>query len=156
MKSHHLMYQLWSTAVFTEDSQRTTKELVIAMMVIGVIGITNVEFYHLRTGHFYQNHQKTNRRMKMSNEDKDAKYYGQGGMGEAYSNMRKMNTAEACCCIGRQNNEPFCPCEMRMREIFKRGDEWIEPEKVVGKVMSSDFNEVLKNVISKYGLSTKE
>ena len=27
--------------------------------------------------------------------------------------------ARACFCVGRQNGEPCCPCEMRARGIFK-------------------------------------
>jgi NTP pyrophosphatase (non-canonical NTP hydrolase) len=38
----------------------------------------------------------------MSNEDKDAEYYGQGGMGEAYSNLRKQEASlkrrDECTC----------------------------------------------------------
>ena len=41
----------------------------------------------------------------------------------------------ACNCLGPQNGEPFCPCMMNRLGIFKRGDKWIEPEKVVGDVI---------------------
>lgn len=41
----------------------------------------------------------------------------------------------ACNCLGPQNGEPFCPCMMNRLGIFKRGDKWIEPEKVVGVVI---------------------
>lgn len=37
--------------------------------------------------------------------------------------------------MGPQNGEPFCPCMMNRLGIFKRGDQWIEPEKVVGDVI---------------------
>jgi len=36
--------------------------------------------------------------------------------------------------MGPQNGEPFCPCMMNQLGIFKRGEKWIEPEKVVGVV----------------------
>ena len=50
--------------------------------------------------------------------------------------MESLNTnkfigekASPCFCIGRQNNEPFCPCEMKRMQIKKVGDEYIIPEK---------------------------
>ena len=61
-------------------------------------------------------------------------------------------SAAACCCIGKQNNEPFCPCEMRRRGIIKRGDQWVEPERVVGEVVPS-FDD-LKKKLEKYESST--
>ena len=33
----------------------------------------------------------------------------------------------ACNCIGPQPGEPFCPCMMRQRGIFRRNGRWIEP-----------------------------
>ena len=45
--------------------------------------------------------------------------------------------AHACCCVGPQNGEPMCPCEMRSRGIFKRNGRWVEPargEKDIGPV----------------------
>ena len=44
------------------------------------------------------------------------------------------NQTSACNCIGPINDEPFCPCMMLKLGIFKRGDKWVEPEKVVGDV----------------------
>ncbi len=43
-------------------------------------------------------------------------------------------SALACCCIGAQDNQPCCPCEMRRKGIFQRNGEWVEPERVIGKV----------------------
>lgn len=40
--------------------------------------------------------------------------------------------AQSCCCIGPQNGEPLCPCQMR--GVVKRGDEYVIPERVIGKV----------------------
>lgn len=40
-----------------------------------------------------------------------------------------------CFCTGPQPGEPYCPCEMRRRGIYKRGKQWVEParpERVVG------------------------
>lgn len=33
-----------------------------------------------------------------------------------------------CFCIGPQNGEPFCPCEMRRRRIRVVNGRWVEPE----------------------------
>ena len=38
-----------------------------------------------------------------------------------------MNTIEGCCCVGKQNGEPYCPCKMRQLGIFKRNGRWIKP-----------------------------
>ena len=46
-----------------------------------------------------------------------------------------MTNVTSCNCIGPQNGEPLCPCMMRSRKIFKRGDEWIEPEHIIGDVL---------------------
>ena len=46
-----------------------------------------------------------------------------------------MTESAACHCMGPQNGEPFCPCMMNRLGIIKRGDKWIEPEKVVGDVI---------------------
>jgi hypothetical protein len=37
------------------------------------------------------------------------------------------DTYSACCCVGRQDGEPFCPCEMKARGIHKKSGRWIEP-----------------------------
>lgn len=51
--------------------------------------------------------------------------------------------SHACCCIGKQGGEPFCPCEMRARGIFKRDGRWVEPargERDLGSALDiSDF-----------------
>ncbi len=39
-----------------------------------------------------------------------------------------------CFCIGKQNGEPYCPCEMRSKKVYKRNGRWIEPEKDLGEV----------------------
>jgi len=56
-------------------------------------------------------------------------------------------TTTACNCVGPQNNEPLCPCDMRTRGIFKRNDKWIEPascEKILGDVIPT-IDELLKD-----------
>ena len=35
----------------------------------------------------------------------------------------------ACCCTGKQNGEPLCPCDMRRTGAYKHGDEWVIPER---------------------------
>ena len=40
----------------------------------------------------------------------------------------------SCNCIGEQNGEPLCPCQMREQKIFKHNGEWIQPRKVIGRV----------------------
>lgn len=44
----------------------------------------------------------------------------------------------ACCCMGPQNGEPFCPC--RMRGMEQRNGRWIEPEKDHGPVLTLPDN----------------
>lgn len=40
--------------------------------------------------------------------------------------------ARACNCIGPQNGEPLCPCQMR--GIIQRDGKWIRPESIIGDV----------------------
>jgi hypothetical protein len=34
-----------------------------------------------------------------------------------------------CFCIGPQNGEPFCPCQMRNLKVYRRDAEWVIPER---------------------------
>jgi len=46
-----------------------------------------------------------------------------------------------CFCMGPQNSEPLCPCQMRAMGVFKRDGEWILPakeEEVLGTVKDKD------------------
>lgn len=54
------------------------------------------------------------------------------------------DVAMSCNCIGSQNNEPYCPCQMREKGVFKRNGRWIEPEKDLGPVISFN-NPVYEN-----------
>jgi len=42
----------------------------------------------------------------------------------------------ACNCIGPQSGQPYCPCLMRAKGVFKRDGRWIEPEKDLGPVQN--------------------
>lgn len=44
------------------------------------------------------------------------------------------DVAAACCCIGCQNGEPYCPCKMRALGVIKRDGKWVLPEKIIGDV----------------------
>lgn len=44
------------------------------------------------------------------------------------------NPANACFCSGPVNNEPYCPCVMKAKGVFKRKGKWIEPEHDLGEV----------------------
>lgn len=37
-----------------------------------------------------------------------------------------------CNCVGQQRGEPYCPCVMRARGVFRRNGRWIEPERDLG------------------------
>lgn len=41
---------------------------------------------------------------------------------------------KSCHCIGPQNGQPYCPCEMKAKKVFERNGRWIEPEKDLGPV----------------------
>ena len=45
--------------------------------------------------------------------------------------LRGDSAPHACGCVGKQNGEPFCPCEMRSRGVHKRGDDWVIPERII-------------------------
>jgi hypothetical protein len=45
--------------------------------------------------------------------------------------------ARACFCIGPQNGEPYCPCQMRSLGIIQRDGRWVQPEKDLGPVLKS-------------------
>lgn len=38
-----------------------------------------------------------------------------------------------CFCTGPQNGEPYCPCLMRAKGVYKRGNRWVEPEHDLGE-----------------------
>ena len=40
----------------------------------------------------------------------------------------------ACFCTGPRIGEPFCPCEMRSRGIFKRDGHWVQPERIIREI----------------------
>lgn len=39
---------------------------------------------------------------------------------------------KTCCCIGPQNGEPRCPCEMK--NVIIRNGRWIQPEVDLGPI----------------------
>lgn len=45
----------------------------------------------------------------------------------------------ACCCMGPQNGEPYCPCRMRSLGVKKKNGRWVVPEQDLGPV-EGDFN----------------
>lgn len=45
-----------------------------------------------------------------------------------------LDTSQACMCIGPQNGEPYCPCKMRSRGVYKRDGRWVEPERDLGPI----------------------
>jgi hypothetical protein len=48
-----------------------------------------------------------------------------------------IDAVNSCYCIGRQNGEPYCPCQMRARRVHQRNGRWIEPERDLGPVLQS-------------------
>ena len=48
-------------------------------------------------------------------------------------NSAMASVSSACNCVGPQNGEPFCPCQMR--GMIKRDGRWIRPEKDCGPVV---------------------
>lgn len=54
------------------------------------------------------------------------------------------NDYKSCNCIGPQNGQPYCPCEMKAKNVFERNGRWIEPEKDLGPVNSPkvDYEEI--------------
>lgn len=38
-----------------------------------------------------------------------------------------------CFCVGKQNGEPYCPCMMKAKGVFRRNGRWIEPEHDLGE-----------------------
>lgn len=51
--------------------------------------------------------------------------------------MTKLTDSWACNCVGPQRGEPYCPCSMRARRVYKRDGRWIEPERDLGPVSST-------------------
>lgn len=43
------------------------------------------------------------------------------------------NVSHSCACMGPQNGEPLCPCQMR--GMIQRDGKWIRPEQVIGDVI---------------------
>jgi len=37
--------------------------------------------------------------------------------------------AHSCSCIGPQNGQPYCPCQMRAFGVYERGGRWVQPER---------------------------
>ena len=42
-----------------------------------------------------------------------------------------------CACLGPQNGQPLCPCQMR--GLIKRDGYWVRPEQVIGPVRPTGF-----------------
>jgi len=42
--------------------------------------------------------------------------------------------AHSCSCIGPQNGQPYCPCQMRAFGVYERGGRWVQPERDLGPV----------------------
>lgn len=47
---------------------------------------------------------------------------------------RSADDTWSCNCIGPQNGEPLCPCQMR--GLVQRDGRWVRPEKDMGPVRS--------------------
>jgi len=43
-----------------------------------------------------------------------------------------MSTVSACNCIGPQNGQPLCPCQMR--GLVEIDGQWVRPSQVIGPV----------------------
>ena len=50
--------------------------------------------------------------------------------------MQGPDRTSPCNCIGPQRGEPYCPCIMRARGVFKRDGRWVEPERDLGPVQN--------------------
>lgn len=50
-----------------------------------------------------------------------------------------MNNVQACYCVGPQNGEPLCPCQMRARNVKLVNGRWVEPEKDLGPKLDKSF-----------------
>ena len=62
-----------------------------------------------------------------------------------------------CFCMGPQNGEPLCPCQMRALGVFKRDGEWILPakeEQVLSKV--DKLNVLKEQVLESLNSDTEE
>lgn len=57
-----------------------------------------------------------------------------------------MNNVWACNCIGPQNGEPLCPCQMR--NVIIRDGRYVQKERDLGPVSIGDYNltEIFKNL----------
>ena len=49
-----------------------------------------------------------------------------------------MNNVWACNCVGPQNGEPLCPCQMR--NVIVRDGRYIQKERDLGPVSIGDYN----------------
>lgn len=70
-----------------------------------------------------------------NNEDKDAAYPGQGGMGEAYSNLRKMEAADKKPSVVNVNE--LTPAETERLAIL--AEEMGEAVQVIGKILRHGY-----------------
>lgn len=43
-----------------------------------------------------------------------------------------MVTNRVCYCVGPQNGEPLCLCNMKSQGVIKKGKKWIIPEQEIG------------------------
>lgn len=51
-------------------------------------------------------------------------------------NSHRVPSTQSYNCIGPQRGEPYCPCAMKARGVFKRDGRWIEPERDLGPVQN--------------------
>lgn len=54
-------------------------------------------------------------------------------MSNQFKSEKTMNI-NPCFCIGPQNGEPFCPCEMISKKVFNHNGRWKQPEIDLGEV----------------------
>lgn len=61
--------------------------------------------------------------------------------------LERDEASRACGCIGPQNGEPYCPCMMRAKQVYKKDGRWVEPEKDLGPVFPSYFSKGPNDVV---------
>jgi len=49
-----------------------------------------------------------------------------------------VTTPIPCSCVGPQKGEPYCPCMMRARGVYRKDGRWVEPEKDLGPARDID------------------